>query len=105
MAETPSLQEIISRYRYVQIAITIILLLVGLGVTIYSYQTDYTRYSEEANRQEYLTTLWLGSSPAILIKLLSFWFITIIILLYFPFIVAHIKEGNFRERLNSVLSK
>jgi hypothetical protein len=105
MAETPSLQEIISRYRYVQIAITVILLLVGLGVTIYSYQTDYTRYSEEANRQEYLTTLWLGSSPAILIKLLSFWFITIIILLYFPFIVAHIKEGNFRERLNSVLSK
>lgn len=105
MAYTPSFQEVVVRYRYVQVAITIILLLIGIGVTIYSYKIDYIRYSEEANRQEYLTTLWLGSSPAIIMKLLSFWFITIVILLYFPFLASHIKEGNFRERLNSALSK
>jgi uncharacterized membrane protein YwaF len=103
MAETPSFTEIITRYRYIQITITIVLLLVGIAVTIYSFKTDYRKNSEESNRQEYLTALWIGSDAQILIKLIYFWFITLVILLYFPFIFAHVKEGNFKEKiLNSL---
>lgn len=105
MAEIPSFVDVIKRYRYVQVAITIILLLVGISVTVYSFKLDYSRYSEEANRQEYLTALWIGSDAQLLIKLIYFWFITLVILLYFPFIFAHIKEGNFSERILSSLSR